>query len=229
MLDPKCLELTADKTRAELCLIPAHHGPVSNEDIMRLLSLPEFAALFPLEMAITQAIEKINSSYNQEEGHSSLRTTIAERRNGTLAVTISPDNMQASLSLTAPWGGKPINLPQVLVHLKNHNVLMGLSKLRIQRLLQQQSKLQPGQSCESDIAQGKLPSNGVNARLERKVFLARERLLQPQLRDDGSVDMRNLGALIVVKPKELLMIKHPATEGSPGYNIQGEVLTPIPG
>ncbi|MGL4612458.1 MAG: DUF342 domain-containing protein, partial [Shewanella sp.] len=46
---------------------------------------------------------------------------------------------------------------------------------------------------------------------------------------DGSVDMRNLGALIVVKPKELLMIKHPATEGSPGYNIQGEVLTPIPG
>lgn len=229
MLEPKCLELSADKTKAELCLIPAFHGPVTHDDIMRLLSLPEFAALFPLEMAITQAIAKINSLCHQADGQLTLRTTVAERRDGTMALTISPDNMQASLTLTAPWGGKPIDLPQVLIYLKKNNVCMGLSKLKIQELLQQQSKLQPGQSCQSDIAQGKFPCNGVNARLERKVFLARERLLQPQLREDGSVDMRNLGALIVVKPKELLMIKHPATEGSPGYNIKGEVLTHTPG
>ncbi|MGL5360498.1 MAG: DUF342 domain-containing protein, partial [Shewanella sp.] len=146
-----------------------------------------------------------------------------------MRLTISQDNMQASLSLTAPWGGKAIDLPQILVHLKQHKVCMGLSKLNIERLLAQQHTLKGGERCQGDIAQGKSPCHGTNARLERKVVLARERLLQPQAREDGSVDMRNLGALIVVKPKDLLMVKHPATAGSPGYNVKGEVLKQKPG
>lgn len=227
MLDPKCLALIDDK--AQLSLIPAIHGPVTQDDIMSLLALPEFSSLFPLEPVINLTIAKINSLCHSADGQLPLRATIAERRDASLTLTISPDNMKASLSLTAPWGGKPIDLQKILVHLKKHNISMGLSKLNIQSLLQQQRTLKPGESCQSDIAQGKSPSHGVNARLERKVFLARERLLQPQLREDGSVDMRNLGALIVVKPKDVLMVKHPATQGSPGYNIKGEVLTQKPG
>lgn len=106
---------------------------------------------------------------------------------------------------------------------------MGLSKLKIQTLLQKITKLKPGDSCQSEIAQGKHPVNGQNAVLERKVSLARERLLQPQEREDGTVDMRNLGSMIMVKPNDILMIKHPGTEGSPGYNIKGEVLKQKPG
>ncbi|GCF89855.1 DUF342 domain-containing protein [Shewanella sp. M-Br] len=229
MLDPELIELNSDKTKAELRLIPNVHGPVTHEDIMRLLSLPEFAALFPLEPAITKTVTKINSLCNQDDGKFELYTTLAERRDGSIAIEISPDKMQASLKLTAAWGGKQIDLPEILTHLKKNNVCMGLSKLKIQALLKQLSTLKPGEICQSEIAQGKAPVNGLNAVLERKVFLARERLLQPQEREDGSVDMRNLGAMIVVKANDLLMVKHLATEGTPGYNIKGEVLKQKPG
>ena len=229
MLAPELIELNSDKTKAELRLIPNVHGPVTHEDIMRLLSLPEFAALFPLEPAITKTVAKINSLCNQDDGKFELYTTLAERRDGSIAIEISPDKMQASLKLTAAWGGKQIDLPEILTHLKKNNVCMGLSKLKIQALLKQLSTLKPGEICQSEIAQGKAPVNGLNAVLERKVFLARERLLQPQEREDGSVDMRNLGAMIVVKANDLLMVKHLATEGTPGYNIKGEVLKQKPG
>lgn len=229
MLDPELIELNSDKTKAELRLIPNVHGPVTHEDIMRLLSLPEFVALFPLEPVIAKTVAKINSLCNQDDGKFELYTTLAERRDGSIAIEISPDKMQASLKLTAAWGGKQIDLPEILTHLKKNNVCMGLSKLKIQALLKQLSTLKPGEICQSEIAQGKAPVNGLNAVLERKVFLARERLLQPQEREDGSVDMRNLGAMIVVKANDLLMVKHLATEGTPGYNIKGEVLKQKPG
>lgn len=229
MLDPELLELNSDKTKAELRLIPNVHGPVTHDDIMRLLSLPEFSSLFPLEPAIAKAIAQINSLCHQDDGKFELFAVLAERRDGTVTIEISPDKMQATMILTAPWGGKSVDLPEILTQLKKHNVCMGLSKLKIQALQQQLSKLKPGESCQSEIAHGKLPVNGQNALLERKVSLARERLLQPQEREDGSVDMRNLGSMIMVKPNDLLMIKHPATEGTPGYNIQGEVLNQKPG
>ncbi|MGL6011366.1 MAG: DUF342 domain-containing protein [Shewanella oncorhynchi] len=229
MLDPELIELNSDKAKAELRLIPNVHGPVTHEDIMRLLSLPEFGSLFPLEPAITKTVAKINALCSQDDGKFELFATLAERRDGTIAIEISPDKMQASLKLTAAWGGKQIDLPEILTHLKKNNVCMGLSKLKIQALLKQLSTLKPGEICQSEIAQGKAPVNGLNAVLERKVFLARERLLQPQEREDGSVDMRNLGAMIVVKANDLLMVKHLATEGTPGYNIKGEVLKQKPG
>jgi hypothetical protein len=79
------------------------------------------------------------------------------------------------------------------------------------------------------IAHGKPAINGDNAVIERKVPLARERLLQPQKRPDGTVDMRNLGDVIMVRPNDILMIKKPATEGTLGYNVKGEKLQPTPG
>lgn len=83
MLDPELLELSSDKTKAELRLIPNVHGPVSQDDIMRLLSLPEFSSLFPLEPAIAKTVAKINSLYNQDDGKFELFAVLAERRDGT--------------------------------------------------------------------------------------------------------------------------------------------------
>lgn len=224
MLDPELLELSSDNRQAELRIIPNTHGPVTHDDIMRLLSLPEFASLYPLEATIQKTVNKINALCSQDDGKFELFAVLAERRDGEVSIDISPDKMQASMTLSAAWGGKAVDLPQILTQLKKHNVCMGLSKLKIQALLQQLQSLKPGASCQGDIAQGKPAINGKNARLERKVSLARERLLQPQVQEDGSVDMRNLGSLIMVKPNDLLMIRHPSTEGTPGYNINGEVL-----
>ncbi|MGL5047391.1 MAG: DUF342 domain-containing protein, partial [Shewanella sp.] len=77
MLAPELIELNSDKTKAELRLIPHVHGPVTHEEIMRLLSLPEFAALLPLEPAITKTVNKINALCSQDDGKFEFYATLA--------------------------------------------------------------------------------------------------------------------------------------------------------
>lgn len=229
MLAPELLELSSDGTKAELRLIPAEHGPVTEKDLRELLSLPGFDDLCPLDPVIQKAVISINKLCGQDDGKFEQFYAIAEKRDGKIDILVSPDRMQAEMVITAAFGGKQISLPDVLVALKGAGVSMGLSKVRIEQLLNQLPILEPGTSCQQVIAVGKPAVNGVNAILERKVPLARERLLQPQEREDGTVDMRNLGSVITVKPNDVLMVKIPATDGSAGYTVKGEVLQPKPG
>lgn len=229
MLDPELVELSTDNVFVELRIIPNTHGPVTEEGIFALLSLPEFEHLFPLENIIQKAVIEINQLCGQDDGQFELFFKIAERRNGTIEIEVSEDKMKSEMQLTAAWGGEEVSIQDILKALKANNVCMGLSKVKIQTLLKQLSQLEPGKTCRSVIATGKPSINGDNALIERKVPLARERLLQPQENKDGTVDMRNLGAVIMVEPGDLLIEKIPATQGVEGYNIHGEILSPLPG
>lgn len=228
------LELTtaifnADQSKVELRLVPNKHGPLSKDDIAALLKQPDFAMLCPIVPAIDKAVNEVNALCGQAPGDHELFFNIAERKDGEIKVIISDDKMHASMTITSAWGGKDVVLADVLNTLKSHQIKMGLSKPKIMALLKRLDILPPGESCDSEIASGKPAINGENATLTRKVALARERLLQPQEREDGTVDMRNLGSLVTVKPNDVLMVKKPATQGSPGYNVHGDVLNQIPG
>ena len=229
MLDPELVELSSDGGKTELRIIPNTHGPISESDIHSLLIFPEFSDFFPLQKNIDKAVKEVNTLCGKEEGKFELFFTLSERRDGEIHIEISPDGMQAEMTVTAAWGGTEITLPCMLKALKGENIAMGLSKIRIETLLKQIPQLKPGEQVTAIIATGKPATNGQNAHIERKVSLARERLLQPQEREDGTVDMRNLGSVIMVKPNDVLMIKSPATEGSAGYTVKGEVLAAKPG
>lgn len=229
MLAPELIELSVDKEFVEFRVIPNTHGPISESAVMALLTLPEFNQLHPLENEIQKAVIQVNQLCDQKDGQFEQFFKISERIDGQIKVKVAEDSMSAQMELTAPWGGEKITIQAILKALKSSNVCMGLSKIKIQTLLKNLSKKQAGETCESIIATGKQCVNGVNASIDRKVPLARERLLQPQEREDGTVDMHNLGAIIMVDTKDLLLVKHPSTEGSKGYNIHGEMLAPIPG
>lgn len=229
MLAPELIELSVDKEFVEFRVIPNTHGPISESAVMALLALPEFNQLYPLENVIQKAVIQVNQLCDQKDGQFEQFFKVAERIDGQIKVKVAEDSMSAQMELTAPWGGEKITIQAILKALKSSNVCMGLSKIKIQTLLKELSRKQAGEICESIIATGKQCVNGVNASIDRKVPLARERLLQPQEREDGTVDMHNLGAIIMVDPKDLLLVKHPATEGSNGYNIHGDMLPPIPG
>ncbi len=53
--------------------------------------------------------------------------------------------------------------------------------------------------------------------------------LKPETTEDGRVDFYNLGGIVQVKAGEILAQRQPATGGTPGYNVFGEVLNPLPG
>ncbi|MBB1268883.1 DUF342 domain-containing protein [Shewanella sp. SR44-3] len=229
MLEPSLASFSEDKKQVELRIIPSTHGPVSEDDIKQLLTQTDFAMLYPLQTNIEKACNEVNTLCNQDAGKNELFFIIGERRDGKAEVTVFADKMNASMKITAAWGGKEISLADVLNCLKSNKIKMGLSKPKIQALLAQLTFLPPGESCQNDIAHGKAPVHGSNASIERKVSLARERLLQPQEREDGTVDMRNLGAMIMVKPKDVLMVKKPATAGTPGYTVHGDAILQKPG
>jgi len=229
MLDPELIELSSDGIKVELRLIPNTHGPISNDDIVHLLHLPEFSSFCPLEPVIQKAVGQTNKLCGTDDGKFEQFFAIAERRDGQIEIEISADQMQAEMIITSAWGGKQVTLQDILKALKTDGVAMGLSKQRIELMLRQLPTLAPGAQCRQIIANGKAAVNGTNARLERKVPLARERLLQPQEKDDGTVDMRDLGAVIMVRPNDVLMVKIPATEGTAGYTVKGTPLEPKPG
>jgi hypothetical protein len=229
MLEPSVAAFNAEKSKVELRLIPNTHGPISTDDVNQLLKQPNFAMLFPITPAIDKAVKEVNALCGQKPGNHELFFTIAERKDGSISISISDDKMQATMKITSAWGGKDIVLADVLNNLKSNKIKMGLSKPKIMALLQRLDILPPGEFCEGEIAIGKAAINGEHAILTRKVPLARERLLQPQEREDGTVDMRNLGALVTVKPNDILMIKQPATSGAAGYNVHGDTLNQTPG
>ncbi|GIU50556.1 hypothetical protein TUM4438_36960 [Shewanella sairae] len=229
MLHPGLIELSQDQQKAELKIVPNSHGPITEKDLLQLLALPDFTCLFPLQAQITQAVIKVNQAASQDDGHIELFFEIADRRDAAISFDVSDDKMQLSMTLTAAYGGKTLDIRDILQNLKLQRISMGLSKAKIDSLIQEFVALGPGQSCSCIIANGRAAINGIAAKLERKVSLARERLLQPQSNSDGTVDMRNLGAMIMVKPGSLLIEKIPATQGTDGYNVYGEKLIAKPG
>ncbi|ABZ75272.1 protein of unknown function DUF342 [Shewanella halifaxensis HAW-EB4] len=229
MLRPELIEFSQDNQKAELRIVPSLHGPITEDDLRQLLALPDFSCLGPLQAAITQAVIQVNQLHPKDEGKIELFFEIGERRDAEISFDVSSDKMQASMILTAAFGGKDLGLRDVLRNLKLQRISMGLSKAKIDALLTEFATLLPGIKCHGIIANGRAAVNGTSAKLDRKVSLARERLLQPQQNSDGTVDMRNLGAVIMVKPGNLLIVKHPATQGVDGYNVYGEKLNAKPG
>ncbi|MCG9728323.1 FapA family protein [Shewanella sp. Isolate13] len=229
MLRPELIEFSQDNQKAELRIVPSLNGPITEDALLQLLALPDFSCLCPLKAVISQAVIQVNQLHPKDEGKTELFFEIGERRDAEISFDVSSDKMQASMTLTAAFGGKNLGLRDVLENLKLQRISMGLSKAKIDALLAKFATLLPGEKCHSIIANGRAAVNGTPAKLERKVSLARERLLQPQSNSDGTVDMRNLGAVIMVKPGNLLIEKHPATLGIDGYNVYGEKLIAKPG
>lgn len=229
MLHPELIELGVDGKKAVLTIIPNTHGPLTEKDIVELLAFPDFSALFPLKETISKAVIQINQLSGTDDGQFEQRFEIAERRDAVISFEFSDDKMQASMTLTAAYGGQTITLKDILQNLKSQHIKLGLSKPKIELSLKQLADLLPGDECCNIIASGRLAVHGKAATIERKVMLARERLLQPQENSDGSVDMRNLGSVIMVKAGNALILKHPATAGVDGYNVFGDKLLAKPG
>lgn len=229
MLSPELIEISQDRSCVEFKIIPNRDGPINQEGITTLLSLPVFCNYFPLENIIEKSVKEVNEASGKDHGEFELYFKIAEKRDGVITLDIAKDKMSATMTLSSAWAGKQPNIQSVLQALKSENITMGLSKVQIEKLLKQLTQLKPGETCSDTIAVGKPAIDGKNALLDRKVPLARERLLQPQKKEDGSVDMHDLGSIITVKPGDLLMEKQPATPGEEGYDVQGTQLKPKAG
>lgn len=229
MLNSKLIRLSDDNSHAEVSLIPSRHAPVTVSNLLELLKPSPYNQFLPLTNIIEDAVVQVNQLRDQDKGREELVFSLAQRRDAQIEISLSRDHMQAEMILTAAWGGKKITISDILATLKDNNIQMGVDSQTIIAQLKQLSQLAPGQQSRAIIAQGRTAINGRDARLDRKVPLARERLLQPKLKENGNVDMRDLGEIFMVKPNDLLIEKIPADKGRKGYTVKGKELLPRPG
>src|SRR3989344_2561349 len=82
--------------------------PIDAVLIRSALAEQGFANLFLKEQPLAELIKKYSAA------SSSFTINIGERRDGTVAVTIAPDKMTASLTITPPFGGQAVDRQQVL-------------------------------------------------------------------------------------------------------------------
>lgn len=154
---------------------------------------------------------------------------IAEVRDASVAVELSDDEMLASLVVTGPYNGKSLLGSDIIHCLALAHITKGINKLALRKVLMMSSKLKPGEKFIQPVAKGTQPVKGKDAKFAALVEDITRQVLKPRSKDEGKIDMRDLGQTITVGQNDHLMKRTPATKGIAGFTVQGRVIPPLPG
>lgn len=225
MLNKEWLLLSADMMYVCLRIAPGHSKLVTEADVQALLLASNCRRYRPLSEGIRQAVSLLNALLSAPDAP---RTTppvpIAQRHDACVLVVIEKDGMSATAQLTADWGGKPLTPEQLQEAVTASGIKRGSSDSLIAGAIQAAKEAAPGARLSRPIALGQPVDHGLDTRFERLVETPAERILKPQERDHGRVDMRDLGSLLTVKTGAPLMRRHPATRGIDGFTVTGQAL-----
>jgi hypothetical protein len=221
------------KNNVDLLLEPIKGGDtISALSIKDLIAVSDFKTLRISSSNIKNAIAELNDvlkPLQEKQTGREIRYQILERIDATINITIDNDEMTASAEIISAQGGKHLSAKAILTAAQEAGVKKGFSKEQLIQLAQLAAKEVPNSHVDMKIATGKLPVNGKDASIKPLVESAQTRILKPKKRDDGSVDMRDLGDIICVKIGDPLAKKVPLTQGVQGYTVTATPLAPKPG
>lgn len=190
--------------------------PIDETPIRKALEDGGFSEFYLFNNACGELVNRFNS------GSAPFVFDIGERRDGTFSLTISPDLMTVSLTLTPPYGGKAVTSQQILDALSAQGITHGIQPDAISKAAT------ACRALNKPIAVGHPAVPGANGELLSLIPEMKERC--PHQEDEKSiVDYRDLGGIISVKPGDPLMRRVPPTEGTPGENVKGEPVPAIVG
>lgn len=138
-----------------------------------------------------------------------------------LLVSVSADKLQAYLTLMPASDRRPADREQVLAALQRAGVVHGIALDGLDAALAQGR-------CEGLlVAAGVAPIAGEDVVFEALIPDAKDR--RPKLDDGATVDYRELGLFVSVQPGTPLMRRKPATSGTAGKDVFGQLLPAVPG
>lgn len=221
------------KDNIDLVLEPIKGGEsISALTIKELIAASEFKKLKISDSNIKNAVAELNDvlkPLQDKKTGRTIRYQILERIDAKINITIETDEMGANAEITSAQGGKHLSAKAILNAAQEAGVKKGFSKEHLIQLAQLAAKEAPNSQVELQIATGKLAVNGKDALIKPLVESAQSRILKPKKREDGSVDMRDLGDIICVKVGDPLAKKVPLTQGIQGYTVTATPLSPEPG
>jgi len=188
---------------------------VSGDALCSLLVSQGYGDCVLDEVAINKAAEMCNIQQSVFE------LAVAQRIDATIAVSVQPDHMAATLNMTSARGGKAASVPDVMAALNKVGVMCGIDTDAIAQVCQQ------GSCTDCEVAHAVLPQHGSPAVLQALIAQTVDR--QPRLDDRGLIDYREHGVIAVVHPGDALMRRIPPTPGMNGQTVTGKVLQAIAG
>ncbi len=146
---------------------------------------------------------------------------VARRIDAMLAVHVELGDMTAMLNITAARGGKPVTVPDVLAALTQAGVCFGMDEIAVAQACQ------VGVCHALVVARGQMAQDGRDAVFEALISDTVDRA--PKLNEQGLIDYREHGDVVVVAAGTALMRRTPATPGVPGKTVKGQVLAALAG
>ena len=175
----------------------------------------KFDKYFILTEGICQTIEMVKE---KKEG----RVDIAQEVDAQIELNVSQDTMQVSATTKPAHAGKTLTKNQVLESLKELDITNGILENEIAMLCTEYEVV------DQVIAQGCKAQKGIDAHFESLV----KEVSVKELKADttGKVNLYDVAHDYIVLDKGTeLMRRIPATEGTNGYTVYGEVLEAVPG
>jgi uncharacterized protein (DUF342 family) len=228
-LSTNMLRLSTDNKQL-LLMMKAVNNEVTVDNLFAIFQQSDYANLKLSLTGIKEAVQNFQDMAHESEQTAELKSiAIADRLDAQLSIEFDPLKMVAKAKIISAYGGLAITSEQLQTAMAKLKISQGINGKALTLLLEKSQQAKPGAIYQATIAKGKQPVNGKDAIFKRLVETPRERLLKPQEKEDGRVDMRNLGKLITVDPGSELMRKIPYSEGSSGIDVTGKIVKHTPG
>lgn len=171
----------------------------------------------PAETAYNQLSEAEDHQMRMGLGSAAGDTQEKKNQSQEHYLRVSEDRMKCFLRLPKPVKGKSYTLDFILMLLGKAGVLKGVNRKSISDML-----LNEIYELDTLVAQGKEPVDGKNGYYE--YFFDREIPSPFHVMEDGTVDFADVKLFENVKVGDCLAEYHRATQGTDGYNVNGDIL-----
>ncbi len=182
------------------------------------LEAAQFGNLLIQEHSIAEFLRHYKTALDNE----SFEVEIGERHDARCDIKIADNKMKVHFMLTPSFGGKVIVLADVQQLLQDKGIVWGIAPTETIEAV-----LEKGSATDFIIAEGLEPVTGIDAKFLSSMPEAHER--KPMIDEDGSVDYRELGDIVIVHKDDVLMQRIPPIEGKKGRNVLGEIINPSGG
>lgn len=160
-------------------------------------------------------LKKINA--NQHGRH-----LIGQRKDASVKITVSNDEMKAYLTTFPPYGGHTLSLSELELELKEKGIDQNSWKVDVLKEVVQKEIVE-----DVLFAEGQMPVDGDDTTFEPLVQSIVE--LKPTADDKGKVDFYQVRDYTNVEPNTPLMVRKPPTSGVNGFDVYGKVVPAVPG
>jgi len=145
-----------------------------------------------------------------------------EQINATVTISVAPDKMKANAIISPPEGGRMLTSQEFISRIADSSIAFGTKNDIVEEVCRN-----PVYNQQILIAEGVLPVNGINGKIEMKFDLHKN--VRPTINEDGTVNFRELNLIENVTRGQVLVSSIPPTQGIPGKNVLGVQISALNG